>query len=239
MRVPRPCGALTLRGTRCKNPAAPGMPICAVHEKTRKKLAELARHNRARNTGWRPLPSGTLRGKDADRYLVGLADASRIPEASRRAVWTYSGPHSPINPTLRARTLSDNPDIAHVVADLDAAFDAVPQTTRPISVHRGLRHVDRFLPPDATGFRDRDLGFRSMTTDVSVAEDFTRFGPPTATRMIVEVEIPAGSKVLPVETLGTQFPGQNEVLLPRNTVFEFFSDETRTDANGRPVRYAK
>ncbi|MCK9898144.1 ADP-ribosyltransferase [Frankia sp. AgB32] len=238
MRVLRPCGALTLRGTRCKNPAAPGLPICTVHEKTRKKLADLARHNRTHPAGRQPLPSGTLRGKDADRYLAGLADADSIPEASRRAVWAYSGPRSPINPTLRARTLADNPDIARVVHDLDAAFDAVPPTTRPIVVHRGLRHVDRFLPPDATGFQHEDAGYRSTSTDINVAEEFTRFGPATATRMMVEIEIPAGSKVLPIEAIGTQFPGQNEVLFPRNSHIEFTSDDDRADTDGRPIRHA-
>ncbi|WP_160172391.1 ADP-ribosyltransferase [Frankia sp. CeD] len=167
-----------------------------------------------------------------------MIDVDAIPEASRRAVWAYSGPRSPINPTLRAGTLSDNPDIAKTVRDLDAAFDAVPPTGRPILVVRGLRHVDRFLPPDATGFEDEDIGYRSTSTNSDIAEEFASFGPPTAKRMIVEIEIPAGSKILPVETIGTQYPGQKEILLPRNSIIEFTSDETRTDASGRSIRYA-
>lgn len=236
MRAPRQCGALTLHGTRCKNPAAPGLPICRTHEKTRKKLADLARQ-KPRPSGPRRLPpSGPLRGEDADRYLANLVDVDTIPEASRRAIWAYSGPNSPINPTLRARELPDNPDIAQVVADLDVAFDAVPATGRDIVVTRGMRHVGRFLPPDATGFQHEDIGYRSTSTSHDVAASF--LGAKAPGPMIVEIIIPAGSRVLPVETIGTQFPGQREVLLPRNSRIEFVSDETRTEPNGREVRYA-
>ncbi|MCK9896953.1 hypothetical protein [Frankia sp. AgB32] len=41
MAVPALCSAITLKGTRCKNRAKHGS-VCGVHEKTRKKLAELA-----------------------------------------------------------------------------------------------------------------------------------------------------------------------------------------------------
>jgi hypothetical protein len=160
----------------------------------------------------------------------------RIPDDSRRAIWKYSGPNSPVNPALRDGSFASDPDVAKIVAGVDAAFAAVPPTTQDIVVTRGLRRVGRFLPPDATGFQYVERGYLSTSTDVDVATSFIGTKAPEA--MILDIVVPAGSKVLPVEAIGTQFPGQHEVLLPRGNRVEFTTDVPRTDASGRTVRYA-
>ncbi|EYT93128.1 hypothetical protein ThrDRAFT_01098 [Frankia casuarinae] len=123
-------------------------------------------------------------------------------------------------------------DTARIMADLDDAFEQVVPLDQPITVIRGIGSVtDIAGEPPADGFVFRDHGFVSTTISDHIAASFSS-GYDTAT---LKITIPAGAKVLSLippapPAFKSRHPEENEILLPRDTVFEIVTD-TKINSN--------
>ncbi len=108
MAAPRPkCTAITIKGTRCKNNAKPGMSVCGVHEKSSKKLGELAKARAkkapARSTTPKPkTPSPAKvkakdpKGKTATGGQTARSRASDRDERATAAADALHGSHAAV-----------------------------------------------------------------------------------------------------------------------------------------------
>lgn len=157
MAVPALCSAITLKGTRCKNRAKHGS-VCGVHEKTRKKLAELqANAGRAKvDQGPSKPPADADQQGSAQRHaalantrtrnsafdtLAGAGRTELLSLAQERGL----GPYPPSTPDenirddiagdVERRTLAASYQAKDVLVEGSSIhFDADP--TRPVKVDR-------------------------------------------------------------------------------------------------------
>lgn len=132
------------------------------------------------------------------------------------AVREYSGPaYGRINAFLRGEEAGDD-SLRRIVAALDSAI-AKSRTIEELVVYRGIGE------PGATAWRGRGLrvgqkridpAFMSTSADPHVANLFAEM-PPAG--LVLKIRIPAGSIALAVAPY-SQYPGEEEYLLPRDTV---------------------
>ncbi len=154
-------------------------------------------------------------------------DEHTLTEEQRGAVYAYSGMHyQAINGAIRNGTLYDDfywetsngrmmlaaseyGDITEVRADveaLDQAFASVTPLTRPIRIEH------------AATYTAEQLNCREGETVVKRGFFSTTASPAPTRRSVLRVTVPAGGRVIDVnETSESEFPDENEVLLPRGT----------------------
>lgn len=87
---------------------------------------------------------------------------------------------------------------------LDIALMGSPPLTKPIVVFRGI---------NANEFINSTTGFVSTSYDINQALDNTG-----KTCCLLEIEVPIGSRILPVQ-MWSGIPDEAEILLPRNSTF--------------------
>lgn len=180
---------------------------------------------------------------DVDNYVNGLVDPAQLNEPELRAVEDYQSVdgYQPIQDALREGRRPDDPQYAAAIEHLDALFDGVPLTDRPLVVSRGVQHVD-FLPDgDVIGARMTDDAYMSTSSQRDVADIYAAEGAGEG--VVMTIDVPEGSRLLPVDHVlrgrASQDDGVDsigEILLPRGSTLEITSDTMGTNMFGRPVR---
>lgn len=124
----------------------------------------------------------------------------------------------------KPKKLSDAIKIKNNQPALDALLDR-SKLPHAIQVHRGLGDPDGSLlaqlKPGAV-FEDR--GYVSTTTEKAVAEHFVDKGA-----IMLDVEVPAGSRAIVPSRWSTTDLDEREVLLPRGSRFEVVGQPTKVD----------
>lgn len=164
-------------------------------------------------------------GKQKPTGKAPTVDDADLSAEQRSAIYDYTGGYfRHVNGTLRhgEQPYSNTHDL---IARLDAAFEAAPPLTAPITVRRNVWNVEAMFgePGSRVGGEFVDDGFVSTTT----GRDASFFGEHQ-----LNIVVPAGSKALDVRAASNN-PQEDEVLLPRGTAFKVVSDTV--DANGNRI----
>lgn len=135
----------------------------------------------------------------------------------KTAVKAYSGSlYSNINAHLRKK-IPGTAKVKKTIQSMDKAFADVPPLTKDIVVGRGMSSdgpFPGFPPPMTPGAEYIDRGYGSTSKAIG-------FGGTVK----LEIRIPKGKKVIDLNhTTGSNFPHEQEVLLPRGTRYRVISD---------------
>lgn len=142
----------------------------------------------------------------------------RLKGNANKTLLDIWGDDSLVNPRLRGDYLGNELD-AQIARDRQF-FDRVPPLPRPVKVFRGLQVES----PDAgtSAFSDfvrswqvgdviNEPGFMSTTIDRDLAEGFANGG------RVLEIDIPAGTRLAIPEMFKQRVLGENEITLPPDT----------------------
>jgi hypothetical protein len=148
--------------------------------------------------------------------------------AQSKAITDYTGgQYRDVNGALRRREQPDS-SAQEIIERLDEVFAETPPLTGPITVRRNVGRPEAMFGEIGSKV-DREFvddGFVSTTS----GETPTLFGHHE-----LVITVPAGFKALDVKAVSDE-PDEDEVLLPRGTVFRVLSDEVGTVEGRRNVR---
>lgn len=130
--------------------------------------------------------------------------------------WTVYG-FNQINDGLRGHSRVHGQLLANVER-MDRVLDQAPSYDEEIVVYRGLSKKSPLHPSNdpELGLRVTDPAFVSTSTKIKVAHQFANDITDGA---VIEIRIPAGTKVPYIQGISTR-RDEDEVLLPRRTTFE-------------------
>ena len=131
-----------------------------------------------------------------------------------------------LNAALRADSTS-MPHQVFVVQHLDAALRRFV-LAEPVSLHRGMgADAARLAELQKVGHHWVEKAYSSCTTEKYKAEEFARrSGSPNGVGLVLEIEIPAGTHVLPMTGAANDL--EDEWLLPRGCRFSVLLADSRT-----------
>lgn len=177
-----------------------------------------------------------LNGKDAYEHVA--QNQGKITDDDvKNSLWEYVADSTDINAKLRRNR--SNTLIGKHERNVKKAIDQSGAITdEPLLVHRGIGGVtDVFKTKDPLTLAGKDItdyGFMSTTAHRNVAERFVG----KRDSGIMDITVPAGTKVLAVDTaLNSVVQGERELLLRNGT--KLHVTEVRKDTDGRWVIKAK
>lgn len=148
-----------------------------------------------------------LAKKYADRVYRAV---EKLPKAVVKAIQNYTEDSKSLNKSLILGRSLDR-EQSEVIEKLDLAFQLMPPLPEPIHVWRGGRYnLDTMM--ESMG------SFISTSYQKSRALEFVYTKTSEDTRLLLSITVPAGCKILPLETHSTH-DYEREILLPRNGSF--------------------
>ena len=146
----------------------------------------------------------------------------------KNAVDVYQTAHGyTINEALRDPNISED-QVQTWIDGIDSAIQAVPATTIPMTVYRGIKGngLDFFESLNA-GDDFQDKGFFSTTLDTNIAAKFSVVGNMYQ-GIVMRLNLPVGTKGLFTSSVtGLQAPSSREAefVLPRNSKFKVLNNQ--------------
>lgn len=178
-----------------------------------------------------PVAGKPLRGTNAYNSIPGAADIG-LSESERNALHNYTNTaYSDMNKTLRKGSWGGNPDatkyhreaMRNNVKELDKAFQKAEPLQQPIIVSRGMSSQVFGAVGSKNGKTFSDRGYTSTTAMSPSSKAMSNFFGNDDAQL--EIEIPAGARVLRPDGAGAYGDDEKEILLPRNSKFEIVSDK--------------
>jgi hypothetical protein len=132
-----------------------------------------------------------------------------LPKNIKKSILAYTQPYGiylNINKLLRQGKNMETKEQQIVLNDIEFAFKNVPKTTKELKIWRGIK------PPKYEFKTEEMVSLISGSRDRKIAENFAlRF----MACCLVEITIPVGSSILPIENVSMSKTEQ-EILLNRN-----------------------
>lgn len=137
--------------------------------------------------------------------------------------WVGTGWSTPINEILRKSKSFDNinPETKNVIKSLDSAISKF-KINNNIKTYRGITGVKQLLK-QKVGSTFKDKGFIGTTENINHAKSFLSANKNDAIKegaVLLRINVPRGTSCAPTSIVNTEFLGEREWTLPRETSFK-------------------